>query len=66
MLECLGVELPLGVVGLPLKSLGPRSAQGTDPDWKEPVGFLLPWIPLVPVTSGGVGTDDVSSSPLIL
>ena len=35
MLECLGVELPLGAVRLAL-----RSAQGTDSDWKEPVPLV--------------------------
>ena len=49
----------------------PRSAQGTGPDRPEGtcvtglVEFLRVLVPLVPVTSG-VGTDVVSSSPLIL
>jgi hypothetical protein len=67
MLELLGVEPPLGVVGLAVefapkvKQSRPKGTQATG--W---AGFLHPWIPLVPVTLGGVGTDIVSSSPLIL
>lgn len=46
------------------------SPQGTGSDHKEPKplavqGFLLPWIPLVLVTSG-IGVDVVASSPMIL
>jgi hypothetical protein len=36
VLECLLVELPLGVLGLAVL-FAPRSAQGTGPDQKEPV-----------------------------
>jgi hypothetical protein len=69
MLERLGVELPLGVVGLAvefepkvcsghwLRSEGTRAT-----GW---VGILGAWVLLVPVISS-VGADVVSSSPLIL
>jgi hypothetical protein len=65
-----GMELPLSVVGLAVE-FGPRVCSGL---WPRPegthdsgqAGFLCPWIPLVSVTPGGVGTDVVSSSPLIL
>lgn len=50
--------------------LGPVSTQGTGSDWKELVtlsglGFLCPWIPVVPITHG-VGADIVVSSPMNL
>ena len=70
VLECLGVELPLGVVGLaaefrPKVCSGLQlRAEGTCATGRA--GFLSPWILLVPVTPGGVGTDVVSSSPMIL
>ena len=71
MSEHLRVELPLGVVGL-ASEFAPKVCSGTSPDRLEgthatgQVEFLGAWVPLVPVTPGGVGTDVVSSSPLIL
>ena len=70
MLENLGVELLLGVVGLavefvPKVCLGHWPRQGGTHATGQ-LGFLHPWIPLVPVTPGGVGTDGVSSSHLVL
>ena len=69
MLEWLGVELPLSVVGLaselvPNVCSGHRlSVEGTcATGWAE---FLGARVQLVPVTSG-VGADVMSSSPLIL
>ena len=63
MFESLGVELPLGVVGLAVEfvpKVNWHRLKGTRATgW---AGFLCPWIPLVPVAPGGVGTD-VSSSP---
>jgi hypothetical protein len=61
MLENLGVELPLGVVGLAAE-FGPKVCSGLQPRPEGThitgqVGFLQPWIPLVPVTPSGVGTD---------
>lgn len=69
VLEHLGVELLLGFVGLAVE-FGPKVCSG---HWPRPEGtcvtgwmeFLGAWIPLVPVTSS-IGTDVVSSSPLIL
>ena len=64
------MELPLGVVGLTVES-APKVVQGTVPKRPEgthatgPAEFLCAWVPLVPVPPG-VGTDVVSSSPLIL
>ena len=68
VLEHLGVKLPLGVVGMAVEFV-PKVNQGRPERTRVTgqVGFLCPWIPLVPVTPGGVGTDVVSSSsPLIL
>jgi hypothetical protein len=69
VLECLGVELPLGVVRLaaefiPKVSSGHQlGSEGTHTTgWAE---FLGAWVLLVPVNPG-VGADVVSSSPLIL
>ena len=69
VLEHLGVELPLGVVGLAAEfehkvcsGHWPRLEGTCATGWAE---FLGAWVPLVPVTSG-VGKDVVSSSPLIL
>ena len=61
VLENLGVELPLGVVGLAAE-FGPKVCSGLQPRPEGThitgqVGFLQPWIPLVPVTPSGVGTD---------
>ena len=69
MIEGLGVELPLGVVGLVVEFM-PKVCSGhcLRPEgtcatvWME---FLGAWALLVPVSSG-VGSDVVSSSPLIL
>ena len=64
MLECLGAELPLGVVGLAVEfGTGPDRRKGTCVNGLAE--FLRAWVPLVPVTPG-VGTDVVSSSSLIL
>ena len=67
MLECLGVELLLDVVGLAVEFLPKVSSEhwlrtkGTHATgWVELLG-----VPLVPITSG-VRVDVVSSSPLIL
>jgi hypothetical protein len=69
MLECLGVELLLDVVGLAVEFLPKVSSEhwlrtkGTHATgWVELLGV---WVPLVPITSG-VRVDVVSSSPLIL
>ena len=68
VLGYLGVELPLGVMGLAMEF---APAQGTGPDRPEGthatglMEFLHTCVPLVPVTPG-VGTDVVSSSSLIL
>jgi hypothetical protein len=67
MLDHLIFDLPLGTVGLAVESV-PKV------NWSRPegtkatgcVGFLCPWILLVPVIPGGVGTDVVSHSTLIL
>jgi hypothetical protein len=69
MLECLGMELPLCVVGLAAE-FGPKACSGHQPRLEgtpatDQEGFICPWILLVLVTPGGVETD-VSSSPLIL
>ena len=70
MLEHLGVELLLGVVGLaaeftPKVCSGHRfRPEGTHATGQA--GFLCPWILLVPVTPSGVGTDVVFYSPVIL
>jgi hypothetical protein len=69
MSERLGVDLPLGVVGL-AEEFAPKVCSVHQPrpegtcatDWME---FLGAQILLVPVTSS-VGADVVSSSPLIL
>ena len=69
MLEHLGVELPLGFVGL-AEEFVPKICLG---HWLRlggtratvQVELLGAWVPLPPVTCG-VGADDVSSSPLIL
>ena len=69
MLQCLGVDLPLGTVGLatefvPKVCLGHRpSLKGTPATGQEE--FLGACVLLVPVTSG-VGADVVSASSLIL
>jgi hypothetical protein len=66
MLECLGVDLPVGVVGLavefePKVCSGHRLRQkGTHATGR--VEFLGVQLALVPVTSG-VGANVVSSSP---
>jgi hypothetical protein len=67
VLECLGFEPPLGALALSVE-FAPKV------NWHRPkgiratglVGFLCPWLLLVPVTPGGVGTDVVSYSPLTL
>ena len=70
MLEHLGVKLPLGVVGLTMKFVPKVCSEhllrleGTQVTGQA--GFLCPWILLVPVTPGGVGTGAMSSSTLIL
>ena len=68
MLECLGVEPPLGSVGLAAEFVAkliqcrPEGTRATDR-----VEFLCPWSLLVLVTPSGVGTDVVVSySPLNL
>ena len=69
MLELLGVEFPLGVVGLAAE-FTPKVCSGHQP---RPEGtcatgqseFLHVWVLLVAVTPT-VGADVVSSSPLIL
>ena len=67
LLECVGEELDLDVVGLAvefeLKVNQPRP-EGTCLTGR--VKFLIPWILLVPVMAGGVGTDVMSSSSLII
>ena len=69
MLECLGVELRLNVVGLAAE-LASKVCSGHRPRLEgtfatDLAEFPGAWFPLVPVTSG-VGADVVSSSPLIL
>ena len=69
MLEHLGEELLLGVVGLAAK-FGPKVCSGHQPrlEGNGATGlteFLHAWVPLVPVTPS-IGTEVVSSSPLIL
>jgi hypothetical protein len=67
VLVCLGLEPPLGTVGLVAKfapkinQVRPEGTQATGQ-----VGLLCPWILLVRVTPGGIGTGVVSSSPMIL
>lgn len=69
MLGHLGVELPLGIMGL-VAELAPKVCSGhrLRPErtcatgWVE---FLGAWVLLVPVTPG-VGADVVAPSPLIL
>jgi hypothetical protein len=69
VLECLGLELLLGVVGLavefePKDCIGHKlRLEGTCATGR--VEFLVAWVLLVPVTSR-IGADVVSSSPLIL
>ena len=69
MLECLGVELPQGVVELAVEfTLKICSRQWPRPEGTCATGqvdFLGAWVPLVPVTPG-VGVDIVPSSSLIL
>ena len=61
------MELPLGVVGLAEEFALKVNWHTLEGIWATgQVGFLCPWILLVPVTPGGVGTDIVSFSPLIL
>jgi hypothetical protein len=58
------MELPLGVVVLAeefVLKVNQCRPEGTQA--MVQVGFLHPWIPLVPYTPSGVGTDVVSSSP---
>jgi hypothetical protein len=45
--RALGSELPLGVVGLAAELMPKVSAQGTGPDWKEPVPVVgrISWAP---------------------
>ena len=69
MLECLGVELPLGVVELSVDFV-PKVCSGhrTREEGTHASGhakFLGAWVPLVPVTSG-VWAAVVSYSPLLL
>ena len=69
ILECLGVELFLGVVELAVKFM-PKVCSG---HWLRPertcatgwVEFLGAWVPLFPVTPG-VRADALFSSSLIL
>jgi hypothetical protein len=68
-LECLGVELLLGVVGLAAECT-PKVCSGHQPRREGTCAtgraeFLGAWFTLVPVTSG-IEADVVSSSPLIL
>ena len=70
MLEHLGVELLLSVVGLATE-FDPEVCSGLQPSPEGTcatgqAGFLCPWIPLVLVTLGSVGTHVVSSLPLII
>ena len=70
VLEHLGVKLPLGVMGLAAE-FSSKVCLGLWPRLERTlatgrVGFLHPWIPLVPVDPVSVGTYVVSSSPLIL
>jgi hypothetical protein len=60
MLEHLGVELPLGIVGLAVE-FAPKVCSGNLPKQERTftagqAGFLCPWIWLVPVIPG-VGID---------
>ena len=69
VLECLGEEIFLGVVGLAVE-LAPKVCSGHRPRQEgtcatSQADFLSAWVPLVPVTSG-VGAEVVSSSSLIL
>jgi hypothetical protein len=69
LLECLGMEIFLCVVGLD-EEFGPNVCSGNRPRLEGTyatvrVEFLGDWVPLVPVTPS-VGTDVVFSSPLIL
>jgi hypothetical protein len=69
MVEHLGVELLLGVVGLAME-FEPKVCSGHQLRLEATcttgqVEFLGAWIPLVPVTPS-VWADVVSSSPLIL
>ena len=69
MLEHLGVELPLGVVGLAAEFV-PKVCSGHWPRQERTCDtaqakFLGACFPLFPVTPS-VGTDDVYSSHLIL
>ena len=69
VLEHLGVDLPLGVVGLAAE-FPPKVCSGHQTTLEGPLTtgqaeFLGTWVPLVPVTSC-VQADVLSSSPLIL
>jgi hypothetical protein len=60
MLDHLGVELPLGVLGL-VEEFAPKVNQSR-PEKTRATGqveFLCPWLLLVPVTHSGFRTDDI-------
>ena len=67
MLGSLGVEIPLGVMGLSA-DITPKANQPR-PECTQVTGLagiLCPWILLIAIIPGGVRADDMSSSPLIL
>ena len=68
VLELLGTEIPLGIVGLAVEFVPKVCSQHrTRHEGTHATGqaeFLGAYVPLVPVTSGVVA-DVVSSSPLI-
>jgi hypothetical protein len=66
LLEGLGLSLPLSILGLTVE-FGPNVCSGLWPRLEGTcitgqAGFLPPWVSLVPVTHGGVGTDVMSTS----
>ena len=67
MLKCLGMERPLGVVGLAAGVLAQDLLRARAQTGRATVQveFLCAWVMMVPVTPG-VGTNVVSSLPLII
>jgi hypothetical protein len=72
VLESLGVEVPLGVVGLAAE-LAPRVCSGHRPKLEETcatgqVEFLGIWVPLIPVTPQCLGRCCVllTSDPILI
>lgn len=62
MLDHLEFVPPLSALGLLAAEFAPSLHRVEETRATGQLGFLCPWIPLVQVTPGGVGTDVVSYS----